>query len=95
MSLDRSTVARIANLARIDVPDDQQEPLARELSNLLLWVEQLREVDTDGVEPLRMIMPLPPRWREDSVTDGGHADVVTANAPAALDGFFVVPKVVE
>lgn len=95
MSLDRSTVARIANLARIDVPDEQQEPLARELSNLLLWVEQLREVDTDGVEPLRMVMPITPRWRDDGVNDGGQADAITANAPAAADGFFVVPKVVE
>jgi aspartyl-tRNA(Asn)/glutamyl-tRNA(Gln) amidotransferase subunit C len=95
MSLDRSTVARIAQLARIAVPDDQQEPLAHELSNLLGWVEQLQEVDTEGVLPLRTVMPINHPWRTDEVTDGNRAEAILANAPAAEGGYFVVPKVVE
>lgn len=95
MSLDRSTVARIAKLARIEVPAEREEALADELSKLLQWVEQLNEVDTDGVLPLRSVMPIERAWRTDVVDAGGQAEAITANAPAALDGFFVVPKVVE
>ena len=72
MSLDKATVARIAVLARIEVPESQQERLAGELSQILGWIEQLGEVDTDGVEPMRSVMPLPAHWRADEVTDGGR-----------------------
>jgi aspartyl-tRNA(Asn)/glutamyl-tRNA(Gln) amidotransferase subunit C len=95
LSLDAATVARIARLARIEVPQDQLAPLARELSNILGWIEQLGEVDTDGVEPLRSVMPITAHWREDRVTDGDRVEAIVANAPSAHDGFFVVPKVVE
>jgi aspartyl-tRNA(Asn)/glutamyl-tRNA(Gln) amidotransferase subunit C len=95
MPLDEATVARIAMLARIEVPEDQLAPLARELSNILGWVEQLSEVDTDGVEPLRSVMPIEKPWRADAVTDGGRRAEILQNAPAAHDGYFVVPKVVE
>ena len=95
MSLDKATVARIAVLARIEVPESQQERLAGELSQIMGWVEQLGEVDTDGVEPMRSVMPLPAHWRADQVGDGGRPDAILGNAPSAQDGYFAVPKVVE
>ncbi len=95
MSLDKATVARIAVLARIEVPESQQERLAGELSQILGWIEQLGEVDTDGVEPMRSVMPITTRWREDAVTDGGRPEDILHNAPKSHDGYFVVPRVVE
>jgi aspartyl-tRNA(Asn)/glutamyl-tRNA(Gln) amidotransferase subunit C len=95
MSLDKATVARIAVLARIEVPEAEQERLAGELSQILGWIEQLGEVDTEGVEPMRSVMPIKARWRQDTVTDGNRPGDVLANAPSAHDGYFVVPKVVE
>ena len=95
MSLDKATVARIAVLARIEVPESQQERLAGELSQIMGWIEQLGEVDTDGVEPLRSVMPLPAHWRADEITDGNRPDGILQNAPSAHEGYFVVPKVVE
>ena len=95
MALDEATVARIARLARIEVDDDRLPGLAAELSNILGWVEQLGEVDTDHVEPLRAVMPIPSRKRDDVVTDGDRQDDVLKNAPQAHDGFYVVPRVVE
>lgn len=95
MSIDKATVARIAHLARIAVPEERQAALAHELSGILGWIEQLAEVDTEGVEPLRAVMPIRRAWREDVVTDGGRAEEILQNAPARLDGWFVVPKVVE
>jgi aspartyl-tRNA(Asn)/glutamyl-tRNA(Gln) amidotransferase subunit C len=96
MSVDKSTVARIAQLARIRVPEEDQEILAGELGKILGWIEQLDEVDTDGVSPMTSTAEgMTLRWREDAVTDGDRQDDVLANAPAARDGHFVVPKVVE
>jgi aspartyl-tRNA(Asn)/glutamyl-tRNA(Gln) amidotransferase subunit C len=95
MSLDEATVARIARLARIEVDEARLPGLAQELSNILGWVEQLGEVDTDDVEPLRAVMPIPSRTRDDVVTDGNRQDDVLKNAPDAHDGFYVVPRVVE
>lgn len=95
MSLDKATVARIAHLARIHVPDQDLEPLAGELSTILDWVEQLAEVDTDGVAPMTSVVEMEARWRKDEVTDGDCAADVLANAPEAEMGFYTVPKVVE
>jgi len=95
MSLDKATVARIATLARIEVPEDQQERLAGELSQIVQWIEQLGEVDTVGVEPMRSVLPLPQHWRADVVSDGERRAEILADAPSAHDGYFVVPKVVE
>ena len=95
MSLDKATVARIAVLARIEVPEAQQERLAGELSQIIGWIEQLGEVDTDGVEPLRSVMPIAARWRVDAVTDGDRREDILGNAPQRHDGYFVVPRVVE
>ena len=95
MAVDRATVRRIAALARIKVPDGELDTLAGELSNILGWVEQLGEVDTEGVEPMTSVVPMKLRRREDVVTDGGIGDDVLANAPERRDGFFAVPKVIE
>jgi aspartyl-tRNA(Asn)/glutamyl-tRNA(Gln) amidotransferase subunit C len=95
MSVDESTVRHIARLARIAVSDGEVRALAPELNNILGWVEQLQEVDVEGVEPMTAVIPNALRLREDVVTDGGIRDQVLANAPAAEHGFFAVPKVIE
>lgn len=95
MSLDKATVARIAALARIRVPEEDLDGLAEELSHILGWIDQLNEVDTENVLPMSQAAEQKLRWREDRVTDGDIAEKVLANAPARRDGFFTVPKVVE
>ena len=95
MSLDKAAVLRIATLARIEVPESDLDRLAQELSGILGWIEQLGEVDTAEVEPMRSVMPIKAHWRADEVSDGGRVQEVLRNAPAAHDGYFVVPKVVE
>lgn len=95
MSIDKATVAHIARLARIELPEDHREAVARELNNILAWVEQLSEVDTDGVEPMTSVVEVALPQRADEVTDGDRADEILANAPRREDGYFVVPKVVE
>jgi aspartyl-tRNA(Asn)/glutamyl-tRNA(Gln) amidotransferase subunit C len=95
MSLDDAAVARIARLARIAVPPAELAPLARELSHILSWIEQLNEVDTAGVAPMTTGNALAAAWRADAVTDGGRVEDILANAPARHDDYFVVPKVVE
>ncbi len=95
MAVDKETVLQIARLARIRVETDEQEALAKELSNILGWVEQLHELDTEGVEPMTSVAEMRLPLREDEVTDGGRAEDIVANAPEEAHGFFVVPKVVE
>jgi len=95
MSVDAATVRRIAHLARIAVAEDEVEHLRGELNAILAFVEQLSEVDVEGVEPMTSVTPMDMKRRQDAVTDGGIPDDVIKNAPAAEDGFFVVPKVVE
>lgn len=96
MSVDKSTVVRIAQLARIRVPEADLDGLAEELSNILGWVEQLDEVDTEGVVPMASVTEgMSLRQRKDEVTDGDCRDAVLSNAPEERDGFFVVPKVIE
>lgn len=95
MAIDAATVRKVARLARIAEPEDRLEPLARELTGIIDWIEQLNEVDTDGVEPMTSAVAVALPLREDVVTEGGDASVVLANAPKTVDGFFVVPKVVE
>jgi aspartyl-tRNA(Asn)/glutamyl-tRNA(Gln) amidotransferase subunit C len=95
MSLDKATVARIAHLARIKVPEPDQEALVGELNGLLGWVEQLGEVDTRGVAPMASVVGAVLPLREDVVSDGGKAEAVLANGSATMAGFYVVPKVVE
>ena len=95
MAIDAATVRKVAHLARIKTPEDRLEPLAQELNGILAWIEQLDEVDIDGVEPMTSNVAQPMRLRDDVVTDGGKVDRVLSNAPKSADGFFVVPKVVE
>jgi aspartyl-tRNA(Asn)/glutamyl-tRNA(Gln) amidotransferase subunit C len=95
MSIDNAIVAKIARLARIDVPEADRERLAGELSNILTWIEQLNEVDTEGVAPMTSVVEVALPRRADAVTDGDVAEDILANAPQRDDGFFVVPKVVE
>ena len=95
MSVSPEQVRHIARLARIAMSDEEIERLAPELNNILGWVEQLEEVNTDGVEPLTAVVPNTLRLREDKVTDGDCRDEILANAPVAEHGFFAVPKVIE
>jgi aspartyl-tRNA(Asn)/glutamyl-tRNA(Gln) amidotransferase subunit C len=95
MSVSPEQVRHIAKLARIAMSEEEIERLVPELNNILGWVEQLGEVDTDGVEPLATVIDLKLRLREDAVTDGNIRDEVLANAPDAQHGFFAVPKVIE
>ena len=95
MSVDTKQVRHIAKLARIAMSDAEIEALVPELNNILNWVEQLGEVNTDGVEPLTAVIDNKLRLREDKVTDGDCRDDILANAPAAQHGFFGVPKVIE
>ena len=95
MSVSHEQVRHIASLARIAMSDEELERLVPELNNILGWVEQLGEVNTDGVEPLATVVHQKLRLRDDVVTDGDIRDDVLANAPDAQHGFFAVPKVIE
>ncbi|NOZ64966.1 MAG: Asp-tRNA(Asn)/Glu-tRNA(Gln) amidotransferase subunit GatC [Alphaproteobacteria bacterium] len=95
MSVDIKTVAKIADLARIAVREEELAPLAGELNNILDWIEQLSEVNTDGVAPMTSVVEVDLPWRADKVTDGGYRDDILANAPSTEHGFFSVPKVIE
>ncbi len=95
MAIDAATVRKVAHLARIKTPEDRLEPLAQELNGILAWIEQLDQVDVDGVESMTSNVAQPLRLREDVVTDGDRIADVLSNAPKSADGFFVVPKVVD
>jgi aspartyl-tRNA(Asn)/glutamyl-tRNA(Gln) amidotransferase subunit C len=95
MSVDADTVRRVAHLARVAVAEDEVAPLQGELNAILAFVEQLGEVNVDGVEPMTSVTPMAMKMRTDAVTDGGIADAIIENAPAREDHFFLVPKVVE
>jgi aspartyl-tRNA(Asn)/glutamyl-tRNA(Gln) amidotransferase subunit C len=95
MSVDADTVRRIAHLARIAVPENEIGHLQGELNAMLAFVEQLQEVNVEGVEPMTSVTPMTMKKRADAVTDGGIASDIVKNAPASEDHFFLVPKVVE
>jgi aspartyl-tRNA(Asn)/glutamyl-tRNA(Gln) amidotransferase subunit C len=95
MSVDAATVRRIAHLARIAVDDSEIEHLRGEINAILAFVEQLSEVDVEGVEPMTSVIPMKMKMRADAVTEGDQAEAILRNAPARQDRFFVVPKVVE
>lgn len=94
-SLDKDTVKNIAFLSRITVAEEKLEPIAEDLSKILGWVEQLGEVDTDGVEPMASVANMNLQWRQDQITAGNQPDKVLKNAPDQDDFCFLVPKVVE
>ncbi|WP_108837124.1 Asp-tRNA(Asn)/Glu-tRNA(Gln) amidotransferase subunit GatC [Tateyamaria sp. Alg231-49] len=95
MSIDESTAARVAKLARIKVEPERLPALAVEFNTILGFIEQLSEVDVDGVEPMTSVTPQRLKRREDIVTDGSQQEAILTNAPDAREGFFAVPKVVE
>jgi aspartyl-tRNA(Asn)/glutamyl-tRNA(Gln) amidotransferase subunit C len=95
MSVDSDTVRRVAHLARIAVAEGEVESLRGELNAILAFVEQLAEVEIEGIEPMTSVTPMTMKMRDDQVTDGGIADAIIANAPAHEHHFFLVPKVVE
>ncbi|MGI9413997.1 MAG: Asp-tRNA(Asn)/Glu-tRNA(Gln) amidotransferase subunit GatC [Hyphomicrobiales bacterium] len=95
MSVDQATVRHIARLARIKVSDEDARTLEGELSAILDWVEQLNEVDTEGVAPMTSVVEVEMKKRDDAVTDGDIPDDIVGNAPERDDHFFLVPKVVE
>lgn len=95
MAVDADTVRRVAHLARIAVADEEVENLRGELNAILAFVEQLNEVNVDGVEPMTSVTPMAMKMRDDKITDGGIPDAIIANAPAHEHHFFLVPKVVE
>lgn len=95
MSVDAATVRRIAHLARIAVAEEEVEHLRGEINAMLAFVEQLSEVNVDGVEPMTSVTPIEMKKRQDVVTEGGDSEVILKNAPARADNFFAVPKVVE
>ena len=99
MAIDKDTVRKVARLARIAEPEERLEPLAKELSGILGWIEQLNEVDIEGVEAMASTVDVKLPMREDALangpTGGGQPDNIVANAPKTEDHFFVVPKVVE
>lgn len=95
MALSKDDVAKVANLARLHVSEDRLDGLAGELNQIIGWVEQLAEVDTEGVEPMTSAIAHDLRLRPDAVNDGAQPDKVLANGPSTELGFYVVPKVVE
>ena len=95
MSVTKNDVKKVARLSRIAVEDERLEALAGELNGIIGWIEQLNEVDVEGVEPMTSVVEASLPQREDKVTDGDKPEQVLANAPKSEDGFFVVPKAVE
>jgi aspartyl-tRNA(Asn)/glutamyl-tRNA(Gln) amidotransferase subunit C len=95
LAIDEKTVRRVAHLARLALPEARVAPIAGELTAIMAWIEQLNEVDVEGVEPMASAVDVKLPMRDDVVTDGGNAARVLANAPRTEDGFFIVPKVVE
>ena len=95
MSIDKATVAKIARLASIHIAEEKQAALADELSNILGWVEQLGEINTDNVAPMTSVVEVRLPERDDVITDGDCRDDVLSNAPETEAGFYVVPEVIE
>ncbi len=95
MAIDVATVRKVASLSRLREPEERLVALAGELNGILGWIEQLNEVDVTGVEPMTTAIDMATPLRDDIISDGDKVAEVVANAPKALDGFFVVPKVVE
>ena len=95
MALDKEIVTHIAKLARLEITESDLDVMSKELSEIISWIEQLEEVDIEGLEPMTSVVEMELRAREDVVTEGGHAEDIVANAPERREHFFVVPKVIE
>ena len=95
MSLDKSTLERVAYLARIKLNNSEVDKMTEELNNIMKWIEELNEVDITNVQPMTGVSNMTLREREDKVTDGGYQDKIVGNAPEKIDNSFTVPKVIE
>ena len=95
MSIDENTAAKVAKLARIEVESQDLKALAKEFNEILGFIEQLNEVDVEGIEPMTSVTPQKLIRRRDSVADGNKQTSVLKNAPISREGFYAVPKVVE
>ena len=96
MSIDREMVKRLGILSRLRIPEENMDEMVGELTKILGWVDQLKDVNTDNVVTMNSVVEdMQLREREDVVTDGGIRDEILANAPESMDGYFLVPKVVE
>ncbi len=95
MSMDKDTVRKAASLGRLEIPEGDLDRWAKQLSGILKWIEQLQDVNTDGVEPLASVVDIELHLRKDEVNDGGDPERVLSNAPESVEGYYVVPKVVE
>ena len=95
MSLNKSTLERVAYLARIKIDNSEIDKMTEELNNIMKWVEKLNEVNIEDVQPMTGVSSMILREREDKVTDGGLEDKILSNAPEKIDGSFTVPKVIE
>tara|TARA_B110000879_G_C10832859_1_gene378579 strand:+ start:309 stop:596 length:288 start_codon:yes stop_codon:yes gene_type:complete len=95
MSLDKSTLERVAYLARIKLNNSEIDKMTEELNNIMKWIEELNEVDITNVQPMTGVSNMTLREREDKVTDGGYQDKIVSNAPEKIDNSFTVPKVIE
>ena len=95
MSLDKSTLERVAYLARIKLNNSEIDKMTEELNNIMKWIEELNEVDITNVQPMTGVSNMILREREDKVTDGGYQDKIVSNAPEKIDNSFTVPKVIE
>lgn len=95
MSMDKATVRKVARLGRLALSDEELDRMGVQINGILKWIEQLKEVNTDNIEPLANVVDISLKLRKDEVNDGGSAAKVLANAPEETQGFYVVPKVVE
>ena len=95
MSIDNSTVKKVAKLARLKVDAKEEQNLKNELNDILEWVDKLQKVDTENIDPMLSVSNEPMPMREDIVTSKLDNKQILSNAPEKKAGFFVVPKVVE
>ena len=95
MSITKETVRKVAGLARLKLNEDELERFTPQVAGIVKWVEMLDEVNTDNVAPLANVVNIDLKLRPDAITDGGYQKEILANAPESVEGFFVVPKVVE
>lgn len=95
MKVTRQTIEHVANLARLNLTENEKDSLTSEMEEIISWVDKLNELDTSGVKPMEHVIPMKNVFREDKVEQSLERDKILANAPVAEDGCFKVPKVVE
>ena len=95
MTIDTKVVEKIAKLSRLKLTLAQTETIAKELSEVLSFVQKLEEVDTSSISPMTTVTPVDRQKRSDEIADGNYPEKILKNAPEVKEGFFSVPKVVE